>query len=100
VDFDHHKSVVRCSKKLNDKLQRPLGGKVTVDELHARVSRLIYGAGVLRIPLATFYLVCKFLRRCLNKKSRRLVSGQDEVEIPPGCEATRILAARSPHDGM
>jgi hypothetical protein len=66
IDFDHEACSLNVARRTLDKLPATCPTSCSVEELHRTVSRLIFCAGALRIPLACFYLAIKWTNRQLH----------------------------------
>jgi hypothetical protein len=83
VHFDHDKHNVSVAEKTRAKLPLKIAESLTAGEIERLVSRLIWCAGVVRIPLATHYFVIKWAARVCNKLNRGLKDVDDVVQLPP-----------------
>ena len=80
VDFDHKTPSARVADKTRNKLPAAAPTTARISELEVLVSRLIFAAGVVRKPLAGYYMTIKWVNRKVNSLNR---TGNDEaVEIP------------------
>ena len=80
VEFDHTTPSVRVADKTRRKLPSSSPTSSSVSELGILVSRLIFAAGVVRKPLADYYMTIKWVNRQVNALNR---GGDDKlVEIP------------------
>jgi hypothetical protein len=99
VLWRHDKRTVEVSQKVLNKLPEVAPDKITLRELEALAGRLVWSAGVLRIPLARFYFLLKWMRRKLNALNRGKATEDSLVPLPDHAreELTEFLTqCRSP----
>lgn len=83
VEWNHAEHSVRVAEKTHKKLQAADIAKLTIGDLEQFVGRLIFAAGVTRIPLAQFYFAMKIARREANRVDRGEVPLSEPATIPP-----------------
>jgi hypothetical protein len=101
---DHQAHTIRVAAKTRAKMPLELPKRMQARELVALTSRLIWATGLLRIPLARFYLCIKWANRKANQLNRDFVSKKDgrhirseTIEVPAGIRAmfnTWLVLAR------
>jgi hypothetical protein len=84
--FDHTSHTVRLAAKNLAKLPASMPTTFSFEHLEALTGRLIHAAGVLHLPLASYYLAIKWVRRRCNDFNRGLLRLDDPVTIPPSIQ--------------
>jgi hypothetical protein len=82
---------VRVADKTIKKLPQTIRHAESATSLESLVARLIFAAGVLRIPLAQHYFALKWVNRKVNQLNRGVLQPDEIIAIPHA--ARRSLAA-------
>jgi len=79
---NHLKHAVSVLEKTLLKMATP-AERMTVKDLRSNVGRLIFCAGVLRIPLADYYFSIKWVARKVNQQNNGHFNDNSIVDVPP-----------------
>ena len=83
VKFDHGSKTVVAADKITSKMSR-ISQKIPIQfrDLEKLVGRLVFCAGVSRIPLVKYHFALKYVRRIFNKFNRGEIDISSTVSLP------------------
>ena len=80
--WNHDDSSISLSVKLQGKIPLLCPETMRVSEMESTIGRLVNAAGILQIPLGTFYPAMKWYRRIQNKIGRGVLTRADCIIVP------------------
>jgi hypothetical protein len=82
VRWDHNGKTVTLGRKTLSKLPQSIGSTMTAGAIEGLIARLIYAAGVLRIPLVQYHWALKWCTRLCNKLNRGYHDPDTLLSVP------------------